>query len=425
MNGNANERQATGLAASRRSLLKAGALGAAGLAWGGPHPRRAGAFSALVAQGEPGGRLVIGKPYELASFDPHLSASQTSWEIQSLVYESLVFLDEALAPVPGLAERWETPDDRTYVFHLRQGVRFHNGREMTADDVAFSLQRVLDPAVASWWAVKLGPTVAPDPAVAAAEATAEALGTPAAGPRIGVTIEATGPYEVTARLVEPYAPFLAALSGTPASILPGAEVQDGTIDLERELVGTGPFRVAEHAEDERWVLARFEEYWQEGRPLLDEVVWQVMPDEPARVAALRTGEIQLTMFENPKMLDLLASDPNVATEQQVTTNYYILFVNGTRPQLEDARVRQAISLAVDREQIRDAALFGRATTTGPIAAGFTQLATPLAEVPFYTRDVERAKALLAEAGVGDGLGLQIVITPDLAATVPMAELIRA
>jgi len=409
---------------SRRSVLKIGALGGAA-AWAGFGFAPALSLPALAAQGEAGGRLVIGKPYEILSLDPHLSASQTSWEIQAVVYESLVFLDDALAPVPGLAESWETPDDRTYVFTIRRGVTFHNGREMTAEDVAFSLQRVLDPATASWWAVKMGPAVSPDAAAAAAAATAEALGTPAAGPQIGVTIEATGDYQVTARLSEPYAPFLAALSGTPTSIIPAQEVRDGTIDLERELVGTGPFRVAEHVEDERWVLAKHDGYWQPDRPLLQELVWQVMPDESSRVAALRTGEIQLTMFENPKMLDLLASDPNVEATQQVTTNYYILFVTGTNPQLEDARVRQAISLGIDREQIKDVALFGRATATGPIAAGFTQLAAPLSDVPFYTRDVERAKALLAEAGAGAGLALQLTVTPDLAATIPMAELIRA
>ncbi len=411
-----------GIPASRRSVLKAGALGAAGVAWGLAPFRLAAAGSAV--QGEAGGRVVVGKPYEITGFDPHLEANQTSWEIHAVVYESLVFLDDALNPLPGLAEGWETPDDRTYVFRLRQGVMFHNGREMTADDVVFSLRRVLEHPE-TWWNVKMGPAVPPDPAAASANATAEALGTPVPPPPIGVTFEATGPYEVRATLVEPYAPFLQALSATTTSILPGREVEAEEIDLSREMVGTGPFRVAEHIEDQRWVLAKHAEYWQEGQPLLDELVWQVMPDEPARVAALRTGEIQIAMFDNPKMLDLLASDPNVTTVAQPTTNYYVLFVNGTQPPLDDQRVRQAISVAVDREQIKDLALFGRAAVTGPIAAAFTELAAPLGEVPFYTRDVERAKALLAEAGHGDGLPLQILVTPELPATVTMAELMKA
>ncbi len=253
-----------------------------------------------------------------------------------------------------------------------------------------------------------------------------ALGTPSTEPVVGLTVEATGPYEVTARLTEPYAPFLASLTGTSVSIVPAEEVRSGAIDLAtKNMVGTGPFRLVEHAQDQRWVFARFEDYWQEGLPHLDELEWRVMEDEAARVAALRSGEIQLTMFENPKMLDLLASDPNVATVVQAATNYYILFANGNRPELKDARVRQAISMGINREQIRDVAFFGRAHVTGPIAAAFTQLATPLDQLPFYTRDVAKAKQLLAEAGYEGGLKIPLLISPVLAATVPTAELIKA
>jgi peptide/nickel transport system substrate-binding protein len=109
---------------------------------------------------------------------------------------------------------------------------------------------------------------------------------------------------------------------------------------------------------------------------------------------------------------------------QAATNYYVLFVNANPPELSDERVRQAISLGIDREQIRDVALFGRAHTTGPIAAAFTQLARPLDEIPFYTRDVARAKQLLADAGYADGMQLQLLITPVLAATIPIAELMK-
>jgi len=411
-----NGRKIANLSLSRRTALKAAAVGAASAAYNGSFPRT---VRSAVAQGEAGGTLVIGKPYEITGYDPHVEATQTSWEIQAIVYESLVFLDDDLNPAPGLTESWETPDDRTYVFHLRQGVNFHNGREMTADDVFFSLQRVLTYPLA-WWDVKMGPPRQPDPA----EATATAMGTPVAGPVVGLTIEVTGPYEITATLSEPYAPFLASLAGISVSIVPGAEVESGEIDLSTQMVGTGPFQLAEHIQDQRWVLGKFADYWQQDLPYLDEVVWQVMTDEATRVAALRAGEIQLTMFENPKMLDLLASDPNVTTVVQAATNYYILFVNGKPPELSDERVRQAISLGIDREQIKDVALFGRAHTTGPIAAAFTQFARPLDEIPFYTRDVARAKQLLADAGYADGLQLQLLITPVLAATVPIAELMQ-
>ena len=403
---------------TRRTALKAGALGT-GAALGATFGSTS-ALKALAMQDAAGGRLVIGKPYETLEFDPTVSANQTSWEIHAVVYESLVFLDENLGPVPGLAESWETPDDRTYVFKIREGVRFHNGREMTVDDVLFSMNRVLTNPDAGWDDL-MGPSLPETPE----QATAVAQGTPAALPDIGVTFEATGPWEVTATIIEPYAPFLLSLTGTPTSILPAAEVESGEIDLTRELLGTGPFRLVSHAEDQEWVFAKFEEYWQEDKPLIDELVWQVIPDEAARVASLRTGEIQIALFENPAMLDLLASDENVTTVEQVTTNYYILFVNANTPELSDERVRQAISLGIDREQLKDTAFLGRASATGPISAGFTAFASPLEDVPYYTRDVERAKELLAEAGYAEGLQISLLISPDLAATVPMAELIQS
>ena len=402
-------------AVSRRTAIKAGLAGTAGIA---AMARGQSLVRALAAQGTPGGRLVIGKVLDLFTYDPQLSASLVSWEIQAMVYESLVFLGDNFEVLPGLAERWEQPDDRTYVFTLRPGVTFHNGREMTADDVVFSLERVRDHPE-SWWNVKIGYILPDDPA----DATAEALGTPVAT-NIGVTFEATAPNQVTATLSEPYAPFLQALTATTCAIVPGAEVASGEIDLSTEMVGTGPFKVTEHIEDQRWTFARHDGYWQSGQPVVDEVVWQVISDEAARVASLRTGEIQIALFDNPAMLDVVGNDPNITTVEQVTTNYYVLFVNGNRPELEDQRVRQAISVGIDREQIAQAALFGRGEATGPIAAGFKELATPLSDVPFYTRDVERAKQLLAEAGRGSGLSLPLIVTPDIPLTVPMAEIIK-
>src|SRR5215213_1700427 len=243
-----NGRKIANLSLSRRTALKAAAYGVTSAAASRSFLQSA---RSAAAQGQPGGTLVIGKPYEATGYDPHVEANQTSWEIQAVVYESLVFLDDDLNPVPGLAESWDTPDDQTYVFHIRQGVKFHNGREMTADDVFFSLQRLLTYPEA-WWDTKMGP------------------------PRQLGPVEATGPYEITATLSEPYAPFLASLTGTSVSIVPGAEVESGEIDLSTQMVGTGPFQLTEHIQDQRWVLGKFADYWQQDLPYLDEVVWQVM-----------------------------------------------------------------------------------------------------------------------------------------------------
>ncbi|HET9661888.1 MAG TPA: ABC transporter substrate-binding protein [Thermomicrobiales bacterium] len=392
---------------TRRRML--GTMGAAGLVATGMTGRIG------LAQDAPAQRITIGKPYELRTLDPHSSTDQTAWEIQSVVYESLVFLeyqDGAFETVPGLAESIARPDDTTYVFSIREGVTFHNSREMTADDVVFSLNRVLDPEIGAWWRTRLGPPVA-----SAATATPVAAG-------VGVSFEATGPYEVTARLTEPYSPFLQALAATVTAIVPGAEVESGEIDLNTQMVGTGPFKVTDHAEDQHWIMARHEGYWQEGLPLVDELAWQIMPDESARLAALRNGDIQITTFDNPVMLDLAQSEATISIEEQLTTNSYLMLANAAHPQLAVQEVRQAISLALDRQQLVDVGISGRASVSGPVPVGFATYATPVEELPLYTRDVEGAKALLAGAGYADGLDVTLMVLPVLTVTVPMAELMR-
>lgn len=391
---------------TRRGVL--GAMGLAGLA-------AVGLERMAEAQGAPT-RITIGKPYELRTLDPHSSTDQTAWEIQAVVYESLIVLDYVdgeFRTVPGLAETIEQPDDRTYVFSIRKGVTFHNGRELTAEDVVFSLNRALDPEIGSWWRTRLGPMV---------ETATPVAGTPA---DVGVTFEVSGPLEVTATLTEPYGAFLQALAATVTAIVPGDEVASGEIDLNTEMVGTGPFKMVDHAEDQHWTMQRHTGYWQEGLPLVDELVWQIMPDESARLAALRAGDIQITTFDNPLNLNLAQATPNLSVQEQLTTNSYLMLVNATHPELADERVRQAISLAIDRQQLVDVGISGRASVSGPVPAGFATYATPVGELPFYTRDVERAKALLAEAGYPDGLATTLMVLPVLTVTVPMAELMRA
>ena len=153
-----------------------GAMGLAGLA-------AVGMKGAAGAQEAPK-RITVGKPYELRTMDPHSSTDQTAWEIQAVVYESLFFLDYVdgeFVPVPGLAESFDRPDDRTYVFTIRPEVMFHNGRELSAEDVVYSLDRVLDPVIGAWWRTRLGPPVAATSAI------------PPEFPEVGVTFEVTGP----------------------------------------------------------------------------------------------------------------------------------------------------------------------------------------------------------------------------------------
>src|SRR5215216_5112139 len=165
---------------SRRGLLKGAAGTGLGLAAGDRFAVRSG-----FAQDTPkqGGTYTFGTGQGFTTLDPHKPGLLNDQSSHAALWNGLVKMNENMEVQPDLAESWENPDPLTYIFHLRQGVKFHNGRELTADDVFFSLQRLLTYPEA-WWDTKMG---LPRP-LGAAEATATALGTPVAVPEVGVTI---------------------------------------------------------------------------------------------------------------------------------------------------------------------------------------------------------------------------------------------
>lgn len=329
-----------------------------------------------------GGTIIIGKPQEATGTDPQIFANAAEWQIFALVYEQLVTMDENLRPIPQLAEDWSTDDGLVYHFTIRQGVKFHNGREMTADDVVWSLQRLLNPETGSALVVAVGPIQ---------------------------EVRASGPYEVEIVLSKKFSGLVGGLAGAWASILPAKEIQAGEMDPATDLLGTGPFKVVDHLQDQEWDFERNTDYWGE-IPRAEKVVMKIIRDDAARVAALRTGEIQLAVFENPNISQLLQGVPDVTSVLQNTTDYYFIFVNTKHPPLDNVNVRRAISVAIDRDELRNIALYGTGQTTGPIPAPMSDYALPVEELPYYTYNPEQAKQLLEEAGVDLPVKLKFYVT---------------
>ena len=360
-----------------------------------------------------GGTLVIGKIADVCHVDAQASGCEASHQINSMVWDNLLYMDhETLATEPLLAESWKTTDLQTYVFQLRdgvefqrqndKGVRFTASRELNSADVVFSFNRLKDPETASSWGNRFR--------------------------TLEVETKAIGPLEVSFTLAGPSPIFLEMLAYPMSVIHPGEEVQNGIIDPTTEMLGTGPFYPAEHLQDARWVLQRHEDYWQKkllGKdvPILDAVEWPIIPDESSRVAALRTGQIQMTFFENPKMLDLLKDDGDITTVDQLTTNYYRLDVHTQKGPLADQRVRQALIAATDRGELAKAAAFGYAKPQGIISD--VRRGAPLSDVPFYAYDQEKAKQLLVEAGFPDGVDIGgIWVTPYIPLTITLGEVLQ-
>ncbi len=367
----------------RRALLIAGLAVAFG----------AGASAAEMK----GGTVVWGKPNDVDSFDVHVATNGVTWQVLFLVYETLIEPKGDMTFEPLLAESWEQPSPTTYIFHLRQNAKFSNGRAVTADDVVNSLNRLRDPELGSFWAQQTGPIS---------------------------EIVADDGHTVRIELERPYSPLLAALSSVNASIVPFEELEAGSFDITKEMLGSGPFMVAEHLQDESWTLKRNPHYWRAGHPVVDEVKILVIPDDAARIAALRDGRVHIANFDSPDAPALLAGVPNVEAVVQQTTDYYRIDVQAlpdTGSPFADARVRQAMVLGLDRQKISDVALAGTATVDYPVAAGFPSSAAchdaPSYQEPRSAR-VEKAKALLKEAGA-EGVEVGFIASP----TVPVFPLI--
>ena len=301
--------------ATRMLCVAVRAVVAACFAWGaGPAPA-----SAETA-------ITWGKPSEVLSTDPQLSGDGTSWTVYYLVYDQLMSTTDDLKPAPGLAESWEQVSPTVYRFKLRQNAAFSNGRPVTSADVVGSLKRLLDPKRGASWGRQL---------------------------RSVKEVVAEGDHGVRIELSEPLTPLLSILSIATTSILPMKEIEEGSFDPAKGMLGSGAFRVKEHLQDESWTLERNPHYWREGYPKIDRLVVRIMPDDATRIAALREGRADLATFENPDTPRLLKGVPNVETVIQQTPNYFRLDVSALQESspFRDDRLRKALAYAIDRERM--------------------------------------------------------------------------
>jgi peptide/nickel transport system substrate-binding protein len=304
------------------------------------------------------------------------------------VYDSLNEWNSQLIEQPGLAESWEATDDKTYVFKLRQGVKFHDGAELDAEDVIYSYGLHKEP---------------PAPGQAFSFY-----------PKID-TIEAVDPHTVKINLREPDPSLVGYSTWTRYSNIMPTGMAD-QINVLAEAVGTGPFKLTEFTSDDRAVLAKNPDYWGPNKPYLDEIILEFLPDEQARVAALRSGTIDGGTF-SPDVVRTLEGDDELTVLSGLQANHREIQVTtkGDPQPWHDIRVRQAITHAINRQDIIDKVYGGEAEVSGVIPTGYGEWPIPVDELRnnFLAFDLEKAKALLAEAGYADGFSItmQSIATP--------------
>ncbi|KPI11572.1 ABC-type transporter, periplasmic subunit [Actinobacteria bacterium OK074] len=299
---------------------------------------------------------------EADGLDPQTATTARSWSIDSLVYETLVTVGPKFEVEPLLASSWQQPSATEYVFTLRKGVTFSNGRALTTADVVGSLRRLLKSQSA--YAAQLGPVK---------------------------SVTATGTDRVTVELSQAYTPFLAALANSPAAILPMKEIDDGSLDVKKEMLGTGPYVVKNHKQDQYWNFTRNPEYRAADTVKVKDLKIEIVPQEAARLAALRNGTASFVNFNNVDSMDQLTGTRNAKVVSQTNSDFYYLIQNSRNPDspLADQKVRFALNTALDREEIAAVALGGAAEPTGVTPSVLPGACSP-AKLPGATAKTDTA-----------------------------------
>ena len=292
-------------------------------------------------------------------------------------FNRLTQQDPQLQVLPDLATSWEASEDlKTWTFHLRSGVKFHNGKPFDAADVLFTYKRILDKEVASVLRVNFS---------------------------IVDNIEAVDPLTVRFNLSTPYADLPAAVAGYQALI-----VSESIVDtLTTHPIGTGPFRFVEYRPGDQMTLERNPDYFLPGVPTLDRAILRIIPEYTTAVAALESGAVDVAYDLPPEQVDNVKRSTVAHTEEVVAGRWQGIIWNCEMKPFDDPRVRRAFSKLVDKPALTDIAMFGHATPTltpiPPFHPYFRK------DIPIGGADIPGAKKLLAEAGIPDGFTLEMYV----------------
>jgi peptide/nickel transport system substrate-binding protein len=313
--------------------------------------------------GEPGtvNFLIESAPTNL---DPRVGTDSFSEHLDGLIFDSLVAHDQRLNVVPDLAQKWDTPDPLTYVFHLRNGVKFHDGRPLTSGDIKFTFDSILSGAVKT---AKAGSF------------------------RIVQSIETPDTATVVFHLREPYASFLWDLTKPGIGIVP-----QGGAEMSRHPIGTGPFRFVSATMDEEIVLERNPDYFG-GAADVPRVRFRIVPDAIVRALELRKGTGDVTVNSlSPDTVVAFQQEPNVTVEDQAGTTLAYVAMNFDDPVLAHREVRQALAYATDRPTLIQNLLHGMAIPATSLLPANHWAYEP--KVRQYDYNASQAEKLLDGAG---------------------------
>ncbi|MDQ2187522.1 ABC transporter substrate-binding protein [Alcaligenaceae bacterium A4P071] len=366
------ERLAAGF--GRRQFLKTAAAGAGLMA-------ASTVGLPALAQGTPkrGGTIKLAWVEAIDTLDPHFTASSGSIKVINNVFNGLLKVSydgKRVSFVPDLATSWDMPDEKTHIFKLRPGVKFHNGDVCDAEAVKWSLERVKDPAVKSphgWKFAQLA------------------------------SVEVVDAQTVKLNFNKPYAFLPVALTGSTGragTIVCKSAIEKDPKAYGRAPVGTGPFRLVAWRENQGIELARNPDYFEAGKPLLDAVQIQLIKEPSAAVAAMMSGQVDGMSVCPFQFIPQLRKSPNVSVYGQVEGNYAFVGMNNKRGPFADPMLRRAVAFAINRKTIVEQSYFGEAIPaysciSPPMSDFYDPKIAESGRGQFF--DLEKAKAFRAKA----------------------------
>lgn len=326
---------------------------------------------------------------EPAALDPAFLTDIYATAVAQQIFDGLVQFDAALNVVPAIAQSWEASHDGlVWTFHLRQGVKFHHGREVQAEDFVYTFTRLLDPRTASPRSWLFEHVQGAKPFVAQTAERVEGL-------------RALDAYTLQITLSQPYAPFITILGMAQAKVLPREEVERLGAAFGRQPVGTGPFRFVRWTAGEEITLEANEAYY-EGRPFLDRLHYRIITNSERIMTEFERGALEDIELTDQQHMSL-RRDTRFTFSRKPLLATLFLWLDTRHSPLSNSRIRQAINYAINREAINSTIRQNRFTLArGPLPVGMPGYNPDL---PGYPYDVARARQLLADAGYPEGKGL--------------------
>jgi peptide/nickel transport system substrate-binding protein len=320
---------------------------------------------------------------DIATLDPHTSVGTSELPIVMQVYEGLVEFPPGDMNgdklVPGLAEKWETSaDKRLWTFHLRRGVQWHKGfGEFTADDVKFSIERVMS----------------------------KEFGSPFRQTLQNIErVDIVNPHTVRILLKQPDPSFVQLMVGYQAGYMMSKKAVEKNPDVKLTPVGTGPFVMGDYKPRESVTLVRNDSYWR-GKPIVERIVYQFMPEGSTRELALKSGEVSAIGIQAKQDIVDRLRKGGFAVELTAPANTFALYLNTNKKPLDDIRVRKALAHATNRDNMVE--FLGKDLAKPEFSAlpiGYTGHIDNIAKYPY---DLARAKALLTAAGLPNGFSMSV------------------